>query len=47
MDTGGPRILTQSFGYVKGIGCRWPANLPARVGPTFDDIYGKDTEVLR
>lgn len=28
---------------VKGIGCRWPANLPPICKPTFMDIYGKET----
>jgi hypothetical protein len=33
-------IQTVPDGRVKGIGARWPAGLPAKVGPLFSDIYG-------
>ncbi len=42
IESGQPKIRTQSFGLVKGIGCRWPADLPAVCGPRFNDIYGKE-----
>lgn len=32
-------VLTQPSGYVKGIGARWPADLPASCGATYKDIY--------
>lgn len=41
-DGGKPMIYTTDQVYVKGIGCRWPSNLPSKVGPLFNDIYGKE-----
>ena len=37
----GPKtvVYTTDFGFVQGIGARWPANLPPKVGPTYKDIY--------
>ena len=39
-ENGKPKIRTTDFGLVKGIGVRWPLDLPDVVGPTFKDIYG-------
>jgi len=39
-ENGRPMVRTTDYGLVKGIGARWPANLPDKVGPTFKDIYG-------
>ncbi len=37
---GGKSIVhTTDFGFVKGIGCRWPQPIPAEVGPTYKEIY--------
>ena len=41
IEGGKPMVYTQSQGFVKGIGARWPSDLPAKVGPLFNDIYGK------
>lgn len=41
-DGGKPMVYTTDQLYVKGIGARWPSNLPAKVGPLFNDIYGKE-----
>lgn len=38
-EGGKPVLYTTDSGYVKGLGCRWPENLPTKVGPTFKDIY--------
>jgi hypothetical protein len=35
-----PKIRTNDFGLVKGVGCRWPLNLPDITGPTYKEIYG-------
>jgi len=37
-----PVVLTTDKGFVKGVGCRWPANLPAVCGADFQSIYGKE-----
>lgn len=37
-----PVIFTQDQGFIKGVGCRWPANLPAICGADFQSIYGKE-----
>jgi hypothetical protein len=37
-----PVIYTTDKGFVKGIGCRWPSNLPAVCGADFNSIYGKE-----
>jgi hypothetical protein len=47
ISNGQPKVRTQPFGYIKGIGCRWPHGLPAVVDPLFDNIYGSEKEVLR
>lgn len=39
-ENGKPKIRTTDFGLVKGIGARWPLNLPEVCGPTFREIYG-------
>lgn len=40
LDKGQAVVLTRDDGYVTGLGCKWPTGLPAKVGPTFNDIYG-------
>ena len=41
MKSGGKPVLdTSDNGYIKGIGQRWPSNLPNPCGPLFTDIYG-------
>ena len=35
-------VYTTDRGFIKGIGCRWPANLPAVCGADFNSIYGKE-----
>lgn len=37
---GKPMVFTQSTGYYKGIGAKWPHGLPATCGADFDSIYG-------
>ncbi len=39
-QNGRPMIRTNDLGLVKGVGARWPANLPDVCGPTYKDIYG-------
>lgn len=39
---GKPVVWTTDQGFVKGIGCRWPAGLPSVVQPDFKSIYGKE-----
>ncbi len=41
------KVKTKAFQNVKGIGCRWPMNLPDTCGPLFNDIYGKEVDVLK
>lgn len=41
-EGGKPVVYTTDKGFIKGIGCRWPANLPPVCGATFKDIYGKE-----
>lgn len=38
-QNGRPMIRTNDLGLIKGIGARWPSNLPDVCGPTFKDIY--------
>lgn len=38
-QNGKPMIRTSDQGLIKGVGARWPANLPDVVGPCFKDIY--------
>jgi hypothetical protein len=38
-------VRTQPFGLIKGIGVRWPADLPNVCGATFQAIYGKSNVV--
>jgi hypothetical protein len=38
-ENGKPVIWTSDKGYVKGLGCRWPHNLPQTCGPLYKDIY--------
>jgi hypothetical protein len=44
IEQGKPMVWTQPQGFVRGIGCRWPANLPAKVGARFEDIYGESVK---
>lgn len=39
MNNGKPRLLTKDNGFIKGVGARWPANLPAECGVTFKEVY--------
>lgn len=39
IKSGKATVLTEPDGYVKGIGARWPENLPAVCGATYSDIY--------
>ena len=41
---GKPVIWTNDKLFVKGIGPRWPANLPQEVAPDFNSIYGKELQ---
>jgi hypothetical protein len=41
MVNGQPTVLTKATGFVKGIGARWPSDLPVSISPpTFQNIYG-------
>ena len=40
-----PFVLTQPEAYVKAIGARWPNNLPAKCGATFQEIYGSEDNI--
>lgn len=42
-----PVIKTAPTGLIRGLGCRWPTGLPETCGPLFNDIYGKETDVLK
>lgn len=42
MENGKAVIYTQNKGLIKGIGARWPQNLPAVCGADFKSIYGKE-----
>lgn len=48
MIAGKPMIRVKGFALVQGIGARWP-DFGARelIGPTFNDIYGNEKDVLR
>jgi len=37
-----PVIKHMDFMFVKGLGARFPHNLPPECGPTFQDIYGRE-----
>lgn len=39
VEGGKPIVYTQSQGFVKGLGCRWPVGLPPKCGAHFKDIY--------
>lgn len=39
IEAGKPVIYTAPKGFVNGIGCRYPANLPNPCGPTYNEIY--------
>ena len=39
---GRPILWTTDQMFVRGIGCRWPANLAAEIQPDFMSIYGKE-----
>jgi hypothetical protein len=39
---GKPKIFTTDQGFVRGLGARWPANLPPVCDPTFQAIYGAE-----
>jgi hypothetical protein len=41
-NNGTPVIWPHDKMYVRGIGSRWPANLPSEVKPDFNSIYGKE-----
>jgi hypothetical protein len=41
-DNGVPTLRTKDTGFIKGIGARWPHNLPERITPpTYAEIYEK------
>jgi hypothetical protein len=40
-----PFVLTQPENFVKAIGARWPSNLPAKCGATFQEIYGSEDKI--
>lgn len=40
--TGKPVVWTTDQGFVRGIGVRWPAGLPAVCGPDYKSIYGRE-----
>jgi len=42
IENGKPVVKTSNYGYVRGLGARWPANLPATCGADFKSIYGKE-----
>lgn len=39
-----PVVYTTDQGLIKGIGCRWPHNLPPICGADFQSIYGKELQ---
>lgn len=41
-ENGKPIIWTTDMMYVRGIGARWPQGLPAKCGPDFNSIYGRE-----
>ena len=41
-ENGKAVVYTTDKGYIKGIGCRWPQNLPPVCGADFNSIYGKE-----
>jgi hypothetical protein len=41
IEGGKPMLYTKDNGYVRGIGARWPSDLPLKVAPDFNSIYGK------
>jgi len=43
-ENGKAVVYTTDKGYVKGIGARWPANLPAVCPADFTSIYGKEIQ---
>lgn len=40
-----PFVLTQPEGFVKGIGARYPNNMKAKCGATFQEIYGSEDKI--
>jgi hypothetical protein len=40
-----PYVLTQPEAFVKAIGARYPNNLPAKCGATFQEIYGSEDKI--
>jgi hypothetical protein len=40
-----PFVLTQPENFVKAIGARYPNNLPAKCGATFQEIYGSEDKI--
>jgi hypothetical protein len=44
---GAPKLRTKPFELVSGIGCRWPTFTTETVDPTFEAIYGKETDVYK
>lgn len=47
LKAGVPMLRTNGFELVQGIGCRWPTFTTEWVGPTFNDIYGKEPDVCK
>ncbi len=47
MNGGKPMLRTRGFALIKGIGCRWPQHENDLIGPTFNEIYGKEMDVYR
>lgn len=39
-----PVVKNSDFMFVKGVGARWPAGLPAECAPDFKSIYGKELQ---
>lgn len=39
---GKPKVYTTDQGFVRGLGARWPSDLPPVCDPTFQAIYGKE-----
>ena len=43
-ENGKAVVYTTDKGFVKGVGARWPADLPAVCGADFKSIYGKELQ---
>lgn len=44
---GKPVLRTKGFELIQGVGCRWPFFENEIIGPTFNEIYGKEPDVYR